>query len=144
MILPQNIPIYGDTSYRGKCPTETAEAVTLFSMIRLTYPKTLGKIAIHIKNEGKRKHSQAQWDKASGMVKGASDVMIPGSPTFVSEIKRKNHTLSKISKEQVEYLEAAKENGAFVCIALGYEAALEAIKEWVSGETSTKTGQAKS
>lgn len=127
MILPPNIPIYGDTSYRGNCPTETAEQVTLFGAIRKT---PLGRVALHIKNEGKRKHGQVSWDKANGLVKGASDIMIPGAPAFVCELKRKDKTKSRISDEQIAYLEAAQEYGAFACIALGWEAAWEAVQEW--------------
>ena len=132
MKIPPNIPLYGDPNWRGPCPAETAEAVTLFQAVRAQWPNTLGKLAVHIKNEGKRRHGQVSWDKAQGLVKGASDVMIPGSPAFVCELKRRDRTKSKISKEQIEYLEAAQENGAWVCIALGWEASFEAVKEWHS------------
>ena len=132
MILPPNIPIYGDTSYRGKCPTETAEQITLVSAVRRQWPNTIGRVMIHVKNEGKRRHSQATWDQANGMVKGASDIMAPGCPSLVMELKRKDHTQSRISDEQVEYLEASHEMGAWVCIALGWEAAFAAVKAWSS------------
>jgi len=35
-----------------------------------------------------------------------------------------------IKKEQLEYLRAAKQEGAFTCIALGCAAAWEALLEW--------------
>jgi hypothetical protein len=127
MKIPPNIPLYGDPTWRGECATETAEAVTFFNAIRKT---KWGGIAIHIKNEGKRKHGQAAWDRAQGMVKGASDIIIPGSPTFVCELKRKDHTRSKISDEQVAYLDDAMKMGAFACVALGWEAAWEAVRVW--------------
>lgn len=127
MILPANIPIYGDTSWRGVCPTENAEQVTFFAAIRKT---PMGRVALHIKNEGKRRHGQVSWDKASGLVKGASDIMIPGAPSFVCELKRKDHTKSRISEEQIAYLENAQSLGAFCCVALGWEAAWEAVEEW--------------
>ena len=130
MKLPQHIPLYGDPTWRGKCPTENAEAVTFFQAVRAQWPNTLGKLAVHIKNEGKRRHSQVSWDRAQGMVTGASDIMIPGASAFVCELKRKDHTQSKISDDQVAYLLAAIENGAFAVIALGWEAAFEAVKEW--------------
>jgi hypothetical protein len=87
-------------------------------------------IAVHVKNEGKRRKGQINWDKAQGMVTGASDIIIPGCPSFVCELKRRDHTKSKISKKQIQYLEAAQSNGSWVCIALGWEAAFEAVKEW--------------
>jgi len=118
---PPNIPLYGDPDWRGDCPTETAEAVTLFQAIRAQWPDTLGRIAVHVKNESRRTHGQAKWDKAQGLVTGASDIMIPGSPAFVCELD-----------EQIAYLEAAQDNGAFACIALGWESAFQAVKEWHS------------
>ena len=33
-------PVYGDMSYRGKCPTEAMEMVTFFAMLRREYPGT--------------------------------------------------------------------------------------------------------
>lgn len=127
MILPKNIRVYGDTTWRGDCPTENAEAVTFFNAIRLT---RLGAVATHIKNEGRRRKGQANWDRAQGMVKGASDIIIPGEPTFVCELKRRDHTKSRLSNEQVAYLEAAHDLGAFACVALGYGAAMEAVRDW--------------
>jgi hypothetical protein len=119
--------VYGDTSWRGDCHTETAEAVTFFNAIRKT---RFGAVASHIKNEGKRRTTQASWDKAQGLVTGASDIFIPASPAFLCELKRKDHTKSRISKDQVTYLEEAQKLGAFCCVALGWEAAWGAVQEW--------------
>lgn len=122
--LLKNITIAGDTAYRGQCPHESAEQITLFNQL----PPRLKKIATHIRNEGKRTVQQAQRHKIEGMNTGASDIIIPCSPPFVIELKRKDHTKSKISKEQVEYLEECQKQGALVCVALGWESALEFIK----------------
>ena len=135
MKFPQKIKVYGDLSFRGKCPHESAEQITLFNVVRKNYPK-IGLIATHIRNEGKRSYSQAAKQKAEGMTKGAPDVMIPGNPSFVCEIKRLDHTKSKWQDGQQEYLVAAQENGSFVCVALGYKAALEAIEEWIDTNTT--------
>lgn len=133
MIFPDWLPVYGDINYRGSCAKETVEQATFFNRLRAQYPKTYGSIGLHIKNEGKRSIQEHMKMKAEGgFISGASDVVIPGSPTFVCEIKRKNHTLSTWQKGQQDYLKAAKECGAFVCVALGHEAAWEAFKEWVS------------
>ncbi len=128
----QQIPVkvYGDTQYRGKCPTETVEQVTFFGRLRREYPDTLGRLAIHPRNEGLRTHGQTMKHKAEGMSAGASDIVIPGNPTFVCELKRKDHTQSRMEDGQIEYLEAAQAAGCFVCVALGRDAAWEALKEW--------------
>lgn len=118
--------------YRGPCPKESAEQITFFSALRREYPDTLGKIAIHPRNEGQRHRNEVIRHKAEGMVTGASDVVIPGAPAFVCEIKRMDHTQSRWEDGQQEYLEAAQEAGAFVCVALGWQAAMEAVQEWAS------------
>jgi len=123
-----NIEIYGDTSFRGDCPQEGAEQVTFFGWIRRQYPSTYGKIAIHPRNEGKRSYAQARYQKADGLTAGAADIVIPCSPAFICELKRKDHTKSTISDEQIEYLQAAKELGAFVCVALSWSDAKEAFE----------------
>lgn len=128
MKLNPNIPLYGDPTFRGECPTETAEQATFFNYVRRT---KYGAIGLHIKNEGKRTHAQnAKLKAEGGFVKGASDIIIPGKPTFVCELKRKDHTQSTWQTGQQEYLLAAKDAGAFICLCLGFEAAIEAFEEW--------------
>jgi len=46
-------------------------------------------------------------------------------------MKRQDHTKSKWQPGQLEYLEAAHYAGAFVCVALGWEAAMEAVEDWL-------------
>jgi hypothetical protein len=119
--------VYGDTTWRGNCPTETAEQSTFFNQL----PPDLKKIALHIRNEGKRSHAQLAKIKAEGgFVSGAPDIFIPGQTTFICELKRQDHTKSKWQPGQLDYLEAAMEAGCFVCAALGWQAAMEAVKAW--------------
>lgn len=127
MKFPNWLRVYGDTTYRGPCPTETAEQSTFFNQL----PAELKRIALHIRNEGKRSHAQhAKMKAEGGFVSGASDVIIPGRVTFVCEMKRLDHTKSKWQPGQIDYLEACQDAGAWVCVALGWEAAMEAVKEW--------------
>ena len=122
------IKIYGDLSYRDKkCPKESVEIVTFFNRIRKLYPDSYGLLAYHPRNEGKRTYQQTIKYKSEGMVTGTADIVIVGNPSFVCELKRRDPTLSEISDEQIEYLLAAKKSGAFVCIALGCDAAWEAF-----------------
>lgn len=127
MKFPKWLKVYGDKSYRGDCPVESAEQMTFFNFIRKT---DFGDIAIHIRNEGKRNHWQAAKHTAEGMCKGASDIIIPGCPAFVCELKRQDHTKSTWQKGQQNFLKKAQANGAFVCVALGHKAAMEAFYEW--------------
>lgn len=132
-----NLPfrVYGDTSFRGKCPLESAEQITFFNKLRKTYPETWGALAIHPRNEQQLRGGQYQGvvrHKAEGMTKGASDVIIPGQTSFVCEIKRRDHTKSKWQDGQVEYLTAAHNVGAFSCLALGWEGAWAALEDWLA------------
>jgi len=136
MIIPNWLPIYGDLEFRGQCPSETLEQVTFFGWVRREYPESLGMIAIHPRNEGKRHHAQVRTEKAEGMTPGAPDIIIPGSPTFVCELKRQDCTKSRWQPGQLDYLAAAQEMGAFVCVALGWEAAKEALQDWTSRQPS--------
>ena len=130
MILPPDIPLWGDPTFRGQCPVENAAQVTLFAFIRSQYPKTWGVLAFHPRNEGVRTIGQAKWQKAEGMTAGTVDVIIPAAWSFVCEIKRKDHTKSSWQPGQVDYLRAAQDAGAYACIALGYEAAIAAVRYW--------------
>ena len=140
MKFPSDISVYGDLNYRGECPSETLEQVTFFSRLRTWYKNSYGLIALHPRNEGLRTWAKAAFEKAEGMTKGASDVIIPGNPSFVCEIKRRDHTKSKWQDGQQEYLNAAKEAGSFVCIALGADAAWDAFDDYLAEKEAKRTG----
>ena len=127
-------PVYGDTSFRGKCPAEAQEQVTFFAMLRREYTGTWGALAVHPRNEGLKSGGQfasVQRHAAEGMTKGAADIIIPGAPALVIEMKRRDHTQSAWQNGQIEYLTAAQEAGAFACVALGHQAAWEAVQAWI-------------
>ena len=133
MKIPPHIKVFGDVNFRGDCPTEDNELITFFNEIARLYP-TLAKVAIHPDNEGLvigTGHLHHARQKAKGAIKkGAADIVICGNPTFVCEMKRQDHTKSKWQDGQLEFLEASQKQGAFACVALGYVAALEALKNW--------------
>lgn len=129
------IALFGDQKYRNKqCPKESLSQITFVNIIRERYPDTYGRALLHPENESKLINGQfsaISKSRAMGMAKGCSDIIIPGNPAFVMELKREDRTLSDITRDQLDYLYAAKECGAFVCIALGHEAAIEAFNEWI-------------
>jgi len=131
MQFPEWLPVYGDQKYRNKkCPVESAEQITFFNTLRRDYPE-LAIIAIHPRNEGKRTAQQTQRQKAEGMTAGASDIIIPTLRPFICELKRQDHTLCHWEPDQLTYMATAQAMGAFVCVALGYQAALEALEVWI-------------
>lgn len=131
MKFPDWLYVIGDRQYRGPCPRESVEQVTFFAELRRRYPE-IGRIALHPRNEGKRTMYQSQRDKAEGLAVGAADIIIPGRRTFVCELKRRDHTKSSWQPGQLEFLETCEEAGARVCVALGWEAALNAVLDWGS------------
>lgn len=127
-------PVYGDMKFRGDCPIEDQEQISFLNKMRKEYPETWGKLVVHIKNEGLVKNGQFRAiskHKAMGLVAGAPDIVIPGAISFLCEMKRANRTKSSISKEQVEYLVTAQSLGAFVCVALGAQAAWDAFQDYL-------------
>lgn len=137
MKFPDWLTVFGDTSFRGKCPTENIEQASFFNRLRAEYPDTWGAIALHPRNEGLKEKGQFSTvlkHKAEGMTKGAADVIIPAAPSFVCEIKRRDHTLSSWQDGQESYLLAAQSAGAFACVALGAVGAWEAFEVWRSSQ----------
>ena len=128
-LIPKNILIFGDQDFRGDCPTETAEQISFFSWLKSHKPE-LHAIAIHVRNEGKKTARQGHQHKLEGLNVGASDIIIPCFPTLVIELKRRDRTKSKISKEQIKYLHNCEKAGAMACLALGCAGAIEAVKKW--------------
>ncbi len=127
--IPQQIPVFGDQEWRGKCPLEVAEQVSFLCMLRAEFPK-LAEIAVHIRNEGKRTKRQGAAQKAEGLNTGASDLLIPCTPSILIELKRRDHTQSKIADKQIKYLVNSEAFGSFACVALGAVGAMEAVREW--------------
>ena len=125
--------IYG-SQQAGKHPSEAAEMATFFNQLRLKYPE-YANLALHIRNEHDGDHNKVSKSKLQGgFVKGASDIVIVGSPTFVCELKAINKG-SRISKEQIIFLDSSADKGAFACLAYGWQAAFEAFEEWVKETT---------
>lgn len=131
MKFPGWLPVYGDQNYRGPCPLEAAEQATLINWLRRTYPDSVGRLVVHAANAGKRSHRQAAHAISQGLTRGAPDIIIPGKPTLLLEIKRQDHTQSRWQPGQLDYLQAAQRLGAYVCVALGHAAAIEATLEWL-------------
>lgn len=131
MKFNDEIQTFGDIKFRGDCPLESSDQKAFVSYLRHKYPKTYGAIVVHNRNEGKRSFQQAARFKADGMTKGASDIIIPASPPFICEMKRKDHTKSAWKDGQQEYLLACKKLGSFSCLALGVDGAIAAFEHWL-------------
>jgi hypothetical protein len=106
-----------------------------FSQLRREYPDTLGVLALHPRNEQLLRGGQfssVMRHRAEGMAKGAADIIIPGNPAFVCEMKRRDPTKSQWQDGQRDYLAAARDAGCFACVAFGADAAWSAFQDWQS------------
>lgn len=130
MRFPAKIRVYGDKSYRGECPKEDAEQVAFFYWLRGELPD-LGRIAFHTRNEGLFTHAQIERFKREGLTPGVADIVIPGQQTLAIELKRRDHTLCELTRDQKSWLMNAKSAGWRVCIALGADAAAAAVIDWI-------------
>lgn len=131
MRFPDWLPVYGDLSHRDPdCLVEEVEHIDFIAFLK-EYEPEIYEACLHPKNEGKRSGRQSQKEKMLGALNGgASDIVIPGGPAFVCELKRADHTRSSWQPKQKEYLLAAKNVGAFVCVALGCRGAIQALIAW--------------
>ena len=125
--IPPEIPVFGEV-VKGCKVSETMHMVTFFNTLRREYPQ-YGGICIHVRNEGKRTQHQIDKERASGLVTGCCDIILPGNPTLCIELKSQSPS-AKISPEQIAYLLAAQAAGAYSCIALGYTGAMLAFNAW--------------
>lgn len=132
MKIPSWLPSFGDEDFRGVCPKEDAELITAINWIRRTYPDTLGALTVHVENEGKRTKAQAQMAKAKGMMAGTVDILVLTTPPICMEMKRRDCSKSRWQKGQLEFLEAAKNHGAFVGVCLGADGFKLAIQKYIS------------
>lgn len=132
MRFPSWLQVFGDRSFRGRCPHEETEQMNFFAMLRLHHPD-LARLAIHPKNEGNRNWMRQQMDYKKGEVNpGASDVIIPGCPAMVAEIKRQDHTQSRWENGQIDYLEKSLSAGCFVFVGLGADGMMEGVKAYIN------------
>lgn len=134
MKLNPDIPTYGDPAYRGDCRKEDAEQVDVVAWLRLNHP-LYAALMIHPKNEGKRTWGQVHYEKRMGGIPtGASDIIIPGSPAFICELKRKDHKKCQWQKGQQDYLTKAIDAGCFACVALGFDGFKLAFEDWINAQ----------
>lgn len=139
------IKIYGDLIFRGKCDVEDQELINFFSWVRYTYPEYKNLI-FHPENEmivnGSSSFSYHAKSKAKGRIDGLPDIIcLPiekGSKAFCCELKRKNISDSLKSKNskihflnQINILKDHQNQGAFCCVALGFEAAKIAFNQYI-------------
>ncbi|AXH71884.1 MAG: putative type III restriction endonuclease [Caudoviricetes sp.] len=134
-ITAAGIEIIGDTSFRGLCPLEDAETITLVNQIKDAHDKRFEHSVIHVKNEKHRKDKKdfrelAEERKKGSIIVGWSDVCVTGWPSLFIEVKRLDHTQSECPQVELDFLVANQKNDCWCGVALGWRAGMEFFERW--------------
>lgn len=90
------------------------------------------KLMYHVPNEGKRSKATGAKMKRMGLRRGVPDICLPvargGFHGLYIEMKAVG---GRATKEQCEYLDALREEGYFVALCVGHEAAEKTILGYV-------------
>jgi hypothetical protein len=123
------------TNMRGlPAPPESAEQIALFQWAALqegAYPEL--SLLYHVPNGGKRYAATARRLKAEGVKPGVPDLCLPvargGFHGLYIELKRVRG--NKATDKQTSWLEALTRQGYRAAVCFGWEAAAEAIKQYL-------------
>lgn len=117
-------------------PSESTEQQCLFEWARMAeraHPEL--RLMYHIPNEGKRSGKNGARLVAEGLKKGVPDICLPvargGCHGLYIELKRIRN--SKVTREQVEWIEALKNQGYMAAVCRGWGEASETILEYLRG-----------
>ena len=113
-----------------KCPTQNEEVTNFFENLAIDYPQ-LRKMAIHIKKKNKNIFIPTYREKIEAIHEGFANIIILGKITFVCKLKSRS-IKTKLTIAEKEFLSLSNHAGAFSCLAYGYQAALQAVKDWNS------------
>jgi hypothetical protein len=111
--------------------TEDQEQAKFVSWFRATYP---GLLIFSIPNGGKRSIAEAVKFKATGVVRGIPDIMIPEWRLFIEMKRFKGGVLSKEQKDVIEYLKTV----GYTCnVCNGFESAKQVALAYQSNLKKT-------
>lgn len=117
-------------------PLETAEQQALFKWAEvMCYRWPELRMMYHIPNEGKRSRRTGARLKAEGMRGGVPDICLPvargGHHGLYIEMKRVKN--SRVTKEQLEWIEDLVAQGYVAAVCRGCDEAISLITRYLSG-----------
>ena len=124
------IRIY-DSGYRGDCPTEIIEQINSMGWVEKNHPDRWP-LVFHYPAEVKAKPQYMAIRKKCGVKAGVSDIIDFGEIRGAFELKCRDKTKSKVSKEQLEFLESVDASGGFAAIVYGYQQFLLAYSDYLA------------
>lgn len=124
------IRIY-DSGYRGECPSERVEQINAMGWLQKNHPDRWPLIW-HTPGETKASPQHMAMRKKEGVKAGIADVIDFGLVRGAFELKRRDKTKSKVSKDQIEFLEAVDASGGFAAICYSFEQFMLAYSDYLS------------
>lgn len=123
------IRIY-DSGYRGECPSEDVEQINSMGWLEKNFPDRW-KMIFHYPAEAKAKPQYMAIRRKLGVKAGIADIIDFGEIRGAFELKRRDKTKSKVSKDQLEFLESVDASGGFAAIVYGYSQFLLAYSDYL-------------
>lgn len=117
-------------------PSESTEQQHLFQWARMmsgAHPELA--LMYKITNEGRRSHANGARMVAEGMKKGVPDICLPvargGHHGLYIELKRERN--SRVTREQLEWIEALMDQGYAAAVCRGCDEAIRLIADYLAG-----------
>lgn len=123
-----------DSGYRGDCNLEDTDLIGLVSWFDFNYPH-LKHLLIHVANESMMPVQGRVKAKKKGVRRGVPDLMLLKKNGeyngLMLELKRKDKTKGRPSKDQKMYNTELSEEGFCCTFCYGLEEAKKCIKEYL-------------
>lgn len=117
-------------------PSESTEQQHLFQWARMmsgAHPELA--LMYKITNEGRRSRANGARMVAEGMKKGVPDICLPvargGHHGLYIELKRERN--SRVTREQLEWIEALMDQGYAAAVCRGCDEAIRLITDYLAG-----------
>lgn len=123
------IRIY-DSGYRGECPSEIIEQINSMGWVEKHHPNRWP-LVFHYPAETKAKPQYMAVRKKCGVKSGISDIIDFGAIRGAFELKRRDRTKSKVSKDQLEFLESVDASGGFAAICYSADQFMLAYSDYL-------------
>lgn len=119
-----------DSHHRGDCPSERVEQINCMGWLEKNHPDRWPLI-FHVANEIKAIPQHMAMRRKMGVKPGVSDILDLGAIRGAFELKRRDKTKCKVSREQLSFLEAIDASGGFSAIVYGYDEFLLAYSDYL-------------
>jgi len=123
------IRIY-DSGHRGDCRLERAEQIDSMSWLRVHYPERWPLI-FHVPNETRGNGNHLLTREKEGVKPGVSDIIDLAPVRGAFEMKRRDKSKCRVTKEQCDFLNAVDASGGFAAICYGFEEFKVAYEEYL-------------